>query len=89
MAKIKNIVYITILVIAIVTIVATAIQRHQHYIPDDWVAVRISENENLWTIANKYGNEYDTRRIIDMIEDKNNIDACIDVGDIIYIPVFN
>lgn len=59
------------------------------YEPLAWKEIRVSTGDTLWGICEEeYGNvKYDFRRVIDIIEEHNNIKTCLQPG-YIEVPIF-
>ena len=92
MIKFKTIISIIIIAVVLIACGYTAHERFSSY--DDevvsWEQVTVRTGETVWAICdrNNYSNNYDIRKIVDMVNEYNHIDGYIHPGDKIYIPIF-
>lgn len=85
---IKNIIVITLL---LAVFVCANFTRYIAPNPIGYITHVAEKGDTLWILARKsdgYGN-IDTRAIINDMQKKSDIDDCLMVGDIVYIPVYD
>jgi len=55
---------------------------------EDTIEITVEDGDTLWSIASKINNgRYNMNELIYEIKDINNIDANINIGDVIKVPV--
>ena len=55
--------------------------------PSNWECVEVVEGDTLWEISKDHMPEgYDVRKTVDIIREKNGIDADLRIGQVILVP---